>query len=68
MRTIASRRHGVAMPLWQEEFFDHVLRSGESYEDKWQYVLQNPIRAGLVDRTDDWPYQGEFREFRAVDI
>lgn len=51
------RRHGAR--LWQEEFFDHVLRSGESYREKWDYVKENPVRAALVERSDDWPWQGE---------
>ena len=50
---------GHAKPHWQEGFFDHLLRSGESYTEKWAYVLQNPVRAGLAGRTEDWPYQGE---------
>jgi len=45
--------------LWQREFFDHVLRSEESYAQKWEYVRQNPVRAGLTTRADDWPFQGE---------
>lgn len=44
---------------WQRGFFDHLLRSEESYAAKWEYVLQNPVRAGLVQRPADWPYQGE---------
>jgi len=46
-------------PHWQEGFFDHVLRSGESYAEKWAYVRDNPVRAGLVQKSEDWPYQGE---------
>jgi len=46
-------------PLWQPGFFDHVLRNVESYSQKWEYVSENPVRAGLVVRADDWPYQGE---------
>jgi REP element-mobilizing transposase RayT len=45
--------------LWQEEFFDHILRSSESYSQKWEYVKENPVRAGLVKESDDWPFQGE---------
>jgi REP-associated tyrosine transposase len=45
--------------VWQEEFFDHVLRSSESYSQKWDYVRQNPVRAGLVKTSDEWPWQGE---------
>jgi REP element-mobilizing transposase RayT len=45
--------------LWQPGFFDHVLRSDESYGQKWEYVRDNPVRAGLVREWDDWPHQGE---------
>ena len=46
-------------PFWQKEFFDHVLRSDESYESKWLYVRENPVRAGLVSSAEDWPCAGE---------
>jgi putative transposase len=38
--------------------FHHRLRNGESYSQKWQYVLENPVRAGLVAHPGDWPYSG----------
>lgn len=53
------RPMGFPYPLWQREFFDHLLRADESYEQKWQYVLENPIRHGLVARAEDWSFQGE---------
>jgi REP element-mobilizing transposase RayT len=58
------RRLGLPPVLWQPEFFDHVLRSGESYEEKWEYTRQNPRRAGLVTRVEDWPFQGEIHDLR----
>jgi putative transposase len=45
--------------VWQEGFFDHVLRNDESMSQKWEYIRQNPVRAGLVERSEDWPYQGK---------
>ncbi|MEY2539783.1 MAG: REP-associated tyrosine transposase [Verrucomicrobiota bacterium] len=42
---------------WQRDFFDHRLRSNESFDDKAAYILQNPIRSGLTDQNEDWPYQ-----------
>ena len=45
-------------PLWQPEFFDHLLRSKESLADKWEYIRQNPARAGLVARSEYWTYAG----------
>ena len=45
-------------PIWQRQFFDHVLRSDESYAEKWAYVRENPVRAKRVARGEDWPWQG----------
>jgi len=45
--------------VWQPGFFDHVLRSAESYAEKWEYVRNNPVRAGLVKNADEWRFQGE---------
>jgi len=53
-----ARELKVSGRIWQEEFFDHVLRSSESYIQKWDYVKDNPARAGLVKKSDDWPFQG----------
>ena len=50
---------GERYPYWQPGFFDHVLRNEESYAEKWEYVRDNPVRAGLVSRVEEWPYQGE---------
>ena len=55
----ALRFDGIPAPHWQKDFFDHVLRSQESYEEKWHYVRENPVRAGLVKRWQDWPFGGE---------
>jgi putative transposase len=55
----ALRTTGIPAPHWQKGFFDHVLRSEESYSTKWEYVAQNPVRHGLVKTPTNWPYQGE---------
>ena len=56
-KTLRSR--SIPTPHWQKTFFDHVLRSAESYTEKWYYVRENPVRAGLVRRWEDWPLRGE---------
>lgn len=53
------RTKGIPGPHWQKTFFDHVLRSSESASEKWKYVYENPVRAGLVKEAEDWPFQGE---------
>jgi REP element-mobilizing transposase RayT len=53
------RELNCARPVWQPEFFDHLLRSEISSAEKWEYVYYNPVRAGLVTCPQDWPYSGE---------
>jgi putative transposase len=50
--------------IWQRHFWDTQLRRGDNYDEKWEYVVQNPVRAGLVARAEDWPYQGELNILR----
>ncbi len=62
LRTVLGKellRLGTQKPHWQEGFFDHVLRSTESYAQKWDYVRLNPVRAGFCHDPADWLYQGE---------
>ena len=54
-------------PHWQKGFFDHVLRSQESYSAKWLYVAENPVRKRLVTHPEDWPYRGEIHPLEARD-
>jgi len=42
--------------IWQEESFDHVLRGSEQFRDKVHYILENPVRRGLVERWRDYPW------------
>jgi hypothetical protein len=39
--------------------FHHRIRSWESAEAKYRYLLNNPVRHGLVSSAEEWPYQGE---------
>lgn len=43
-----------AGPVWEEESFDHVLRSDESLAEKCEYIRQNPVRRGLVQRAEEY--------------
>jgi putative transposase len=42
---------------WQAGRFDRLLRREESAEEKWEYIRENPVRAGLVSHWSDWPYR-----------
>ncbi|MFL6516016.1 MAG: REP-associated tyrosine transposase [Chthoniobacterales bacterium] len=51
-------------PIWQRDFWDTQLRQHESYGSKWEYVVNNPVRAGLVKNGEHWPFQGELNPLR----
>jgi len=42
---------------WQRGCFDRLLRSDENL---WSKVKENPVRHGLVNAADDWPYYLDF--------
>ncbi len=51
-RYIATK-HGI---VWQRDFFDYRLRSPSDFYGKRDYILQNPVRAGLVQDASEWPF------------
>ena len=62
----AAQRLSYTMPLWQRDFFDHVLRSSESEDQKWEYVRENPVRAGFVADSSSWRYQGQVCDIGSI--
>jgi putative transposase len=51
----AKRNCGIAK-LWQRSCYDHICREGEDAERVLDYIRNNPVRRGLVDCVDDWPW------------
>ena len=44
--------------LWQPSYFDHVLRDDEETKRAVRYVLENPVRKGLVTEFANYPFSG----------
>ena len=44
--------------LWQEGYYERVLRSDESVENVARYIEANPVRAGLAKTVGEWPFTG----------
>jgi len=49
---------------WQTDHWDTTLRDARGYQEKWEYVVNNPVRHKLVVNVGDWPFQGELFELR----
>jgi REP element-mobilizing transposase RayT len=48
-----ARTHGIT---WQRNFFDHRIRNADNDFYKSEYILHNLVRAGFVEKLEDWPY------------
>ncbi|ATC64146.1 hypothetical protein CMV30_09365 [Nibricoccus aquaticus] len=46
----------AARVQWQQDFFEHRVRDEAACQEKWRYILFNPVRAGLVKTPEEWPY------------
>jgi len=55
-------RAGGEGPLWQKRYYDHNVRSQQSFENKLAYMHRNPVRRGLVARAEDWRWSS-FRHY-----
>jgi len=49
---------GVRGGLWQRSWYDHVARQEEDLLTICEYIINNPVRCGLVEEAAAWPYSG----------
>ena len=55
-RSSTSRSWAGRGRLWQDGYFERVLREDERTDGVAAYVVMNPVRAGLVERWQTYPY------------
>ena len=51
-----NRALGLSGALWQAGYYDRQLRAEEDLLTQARYIVGNPLRRGLVQRIDDYPY------------
>lgn len=49
--------HGTSQAVWQHGFHDHALTAPENIADFARYLVNNPVQAGLVENSGDYPHQ-----------
>lgn len=47
---------GIRGTFWQHAYYDHAVRKDEDVKKIARYIVANPLRAGLVERIEDYPY------------
>jgi REP element-mobilizing transposase RayT len=43
-------------PFWQDESYDHLVRNPEEFRRIENYIIQNPVRAGLATSPEEFPW------------
>jgi REP-associated tyrosine transposase len=46
--------------FWQDESYDHLVRSPEEFRKIDDYIVQNPVRAGLSRSPEEFPWSSAF--------
>ena len=54
--TFFVKKYGIKQQIWQKSFHDHGVRNSESVEDIIKYMRENPVKAGFVERAEEWPW------------
>ena len=61
--TALKRKRGIEGKLWQSRFHDHILRKNEDITEVARYILNNPVRRGLVEVWEDYEFCCYLDEF-----
>jgi len=61
--TTIAWKYGIKGNLWQKRWYDHILRKNEELSKIGEYILNNPVRRGLVENWCEYPYCGYHDEF-----
>jgi putative transposase len=51
-----NRLRGRKGSLWQDERYDRIIRDEAEFLEKWQYIMDNPLKQELVQRWEDYPW------------
>jgi REP element-mobilizing transposase RayT len=51
----------TGQPFWQDESYDHLVRTQREFARIENYILQNPVRAGLATSEEEYPWSSGFR-------
>ncbi|MBX9582683.1 MAG: transposase [Gemmataceae bacterium] len=54
--TVINRRQGRRGSFWQDETYDRIMRDESEFEEKWGYIRNNPVEAGLVAVPEEYPW------------
>jgi len=51
-----NRERHMRGSLWQDERYDRIIRDEAEFLEKWEYIRTNPVKRGLCERPEDYPW------------
>ena len=51
-------KYGIKGPLWQRRSYDHILRKEENLGEIAEYIVNNPVRRGIVENWEQYAFSG----------
>jgi REP element-mobilizing transposase RayT len=54
-----NKSRGAKGALWQDESFDRIVRDYEECLEKWNYIRNNPVKTGLCQSCEEYPFLWE---------
>ena len=51
----------LVLKIWHPDFFDRYIRSQRHFDNVLSYIHENPVKAGLVGKPEDWPWSSAFK-------
>ena len=66
-QSVARRQVNRGEHFWQERYYDFNLASPEKRVEKLRYMHRNPVKRGLVEKPQDWPWSS-FRHYATGEV
>ena len=52
--------------FWQKRYYDHNVRTAQSFVEKLRYIHRNPVKRGLAEKPEDWQWSS-FRHYMTAE-
>ena len=62
----ANKLAGRSGQFWQPESFDRYVRDADHFQNVITYIENNPVKARLCEKPEDWPYSSAWFRKRGL--
>ncbi len=51
-----NKLHHRSGRIWQTDSYDHIIRNQQDFDETWNYIVMNPVKAGIVSQIEEYPF------------